>query len=425
MSNRSNRSNGRQRNNIFSKINFGSFLSSGKASFNGFAGAESILENRDSTLQRYDEGNGNSSDVYVDLFTEPFLLECYERLEEVLVSSSQIEVKYKGSDEGLGDVATDFIKQELIDTGLLEELTSNLLISYITGIAATELNYSVTDEGKLTVKSLTVIDSERIVYSANAQTGKLTPRLTTRLHSLNGVEFEEEKIVIHSYSSIPMYSPYGLGLGSQLKSLVEFKDELLKMWVRVVEKFTTPIVIGRIPEVACEEEVDMFLRDLKKMSENARFILPPDFDLEVVDISASGTDKLVQPFLDYIDRQISGLVLGESITGQELSNGAQARDIVASKITLRKAKSLAKRIDKTLNSSIVDWLVKTNFPTLKGKVIVSHDFEDKKDLKEMADILISLKQLNYAVDPDWIEETFNIPQKPEDDRKRLGSSFDV
>jgi len=414
----------KQRKNIFSRINFGGFITSGKARFNYFSGAEAILENRDSTIQRFDnEVAGNGADIYLDLFSDPFLVECFQRALEVLNEASIESVITKESDDPevlqKQQDCQEWLTENLIETGRITELVEILFVSLVTGIAAGEVNYSPLQDGTIGIRPFTPVDPERIIYAVDPKTGFLTPKISTRLYPINGEEFGDEKLIIHTYRSVSIYNPYGLGMGSQLKVLIDFKNELLKLWIRIVEKFSAPIVVAKIPEIADIEEVEAFLQDLKFMSENARFVLPPDFELDVKDVSGTGADTLVQPYIDYIDRQISGLILGESITGKELANGSQARDIVASKITVRKAKTFAAQVDRTINETLVKWLINLNFPGVKG-VKIKHTYPDTERLEQLASTMAILNQIGYNVDPDWIETTFGIPQAPK--RRSLGDS---
>ena len=379
--------------------------------------AKNIVQNRDAKLKRY-SGSGNGTEVALEVLRDAHAQSCYDRLLEVMAFAQPVVTSGGNSPED--KAAVKFIEDTLINKHL-EILVEAAAIAKFTGCAAIENNYSVDKDGKIFVKSITPIDSERLIYSISENSADAELRIQTINNPFDGEPCPLHKIVDFKYFSIYINNPYGLGIGSQLIDYVRYKERLLELWLRIAENYSAPVKIGNIPDTAEESEVDEFFQNFLDMSENATYLLPPGFTMSVVDVSATGVESLIKTLMEYCDERISTLILGENLTGKEISNGAQARDAVATKITERKALSQLKSIAQRLNETTITWLTQLNFPTA---AVPTLEFVYEESRQGLADRLEAAKRIGVPLDMKKVAELLEVPyDEAKANKKILGQNI--
>lgn len=392
--------------------NFASLLNGIRSAYYRL-GSNNIVENRDAVLRKYCS-NGNQTAIALETLADSHVQACFDRLLEIMAFANPILETDR--DIKINAEAADFIQNTYIKK-FREVLIESLAVAKFTGVAGHENNYAINKKGQIIVKSITPIDSERLIYSIDNK-GDFSLRIQTFNKPVDGEEPPLNKIVTFTYFSVYINSPYGLGIGSQLISLVKQKERLLELWLTIAERFSTPIKIGEIPENASPEEVDHFFDCFQDMSENAIFMLPTGFKLNVQDISATGADSLLKSLIEYCDEQISNLILGESLTGSGDLISNQSRDRVATKISERKALSLLNAISNQLTETTITWLVQMNYPEAD---IPKLKFVYEDDKSTLADRLEAAKRLGLQFDQKWAAEQLGIQLDKSPPKKSLGS----
>ena len=373
-------------------------------------GHKNIVEQRDFRLDA-SKGLGNGTDQLIDTFDDSHVLACFNRLLETMADADEMITSADIDDDKANEIR-DELEKMFTNNNLLEEITETLAVSYITGVSATEINWGYRDS--FFIKSSTPIDTRRLLFSMSENSYEAKLRILTFNKPFEGEEVPERKIICHRYYHVYVNNPYGKGL-STLIDLTNYKKVAFELWLKIMDKHSAPVVIGRVPDQAEDSEIDAFFSHLREMSESATFVLPPEFELDVKDVSASGAESLCKSLIDYIDGKISNLILGEHLTGRELANGTHARDKVASGISVRKAQSLLRSVDKTINSTLVKWWMELNYPEhLDLAPVISHNFEESEDLAELASTLLTLKQLGLNYDKQWLAEKFGVVLESEE-----------
>lgn len=365
-------------------------------------GKSGVVQQRDAKLGG--SGGKNNTEYAINVLRDTTVQQAYDRLLEVMATFRPI--LEPGGEEPQDEACAEYIKSTYIDRdSIFQTAIESGALSKITGCSAHENNYDRDRDGLIYVRSLTPVDTDRLIYVAKENSSEYTLRIETFKNPIEGELPPSLKIVDFTYYSVYINNPYGFGVGSQLIDVVEYKQRMIELWVRISERYASPIKIARVPNTAEEQEITDFFEHFKKMSEGATFVLPPDFDLEVKDISSTGVSDLLIELIDYADRQICGLILGEYLTGREIANGAQARDKVAAEITNRKALSLLNSIAGRLNETTFKWLTALNFPNAKPPRL---RFEAETDLDGLAARLTTLKQLGLDFDEEWLAELFDV-----------------
>jgi hypothetical protein len=371
-------------------------------------GKNSIIQQRDANLQNLKGGSYsvNKTEAAIATLGDPIVTQGFDRLFEAMggfeyyIETTNKELK-------------DFLDQQILDTNW-SILFEGLGLAKLTGLAALEPIWGL-QGGQIVIEDLLPIDSRRIVYSYTNNSYAYQPRFTTLSQPFEGEQLPENKVIIHKYFSAFIDNPYGLGIGSLLIEIISIKQQLIDIWLKISNNHAIPIKIANIPSAASEEDVNNFFDCLKAMNNSSTFVLPEGYTLDVKDMSATGLDKIILPLINYCDESILGLIIGESITGKELANGSNAKDLVAKDITNAKALSLAKDICSTLNKTLINWLTAYNYPGQSVKITV----KSTENLAESLQMYKDLKDLGLIISPEWLSEKFSVPHIP---RKKLGDS---
>ena len=366
-----------------------------------------IVTQRDYNLERLQGESVNKTELALACFGDSHVCLCYDRLTEIMAS-------FYYSIEAENDDLKSFLEEQILDRR--ELIYESLSPAKVTGVAALEVMWDK-NQGKVVAEDLVPVDSNRILYELPPNHYKYKLRITTFNDNFTGLLVEPAKIIDYQFYSVYINNPYGLGVGGLLIELVRKKELVETIWFEIAKKYSQPVKIGKVPNDASKIDVDEFFEALNGMKKSATFVLPEGFELDVIDVSGSGAEGIVQPLLDYYDSKISGLLLGESITGKELANGSQSRDIVANDITVRKAFSLAQSITTRLNQTLVKWLIAYNFPGEKAKIVVN----EPENLKELLDSYEKLGRLGVEFDAEWLANKFGVQQEPP--RRVLGDNI--
>lgn len=396
------------KNNIFRKEQLISLKNDTERNLYSYGANATIIAQRDINLKNLGGNSVNGTEFALQTMADPTVAQAFDRLFETM---SKFVYEIESDDKQV---------EEFINAQILEEhwsiLFEGLGLAKLTGIAAIEPIWAYLND-KIVIEEFIPVDSKRIVFSQDSTQSKPVAKFTTINAPLTGEDIPPQKIIINTYFSAYIDSPYGLGIGGLLVELVELKRQILDLAVKIANRQAIPIKIGSIPDNAPAEEVDSFFECLKAMQNSSVFVLPEKFSLDVKDIGSSGLSDIVFPLLDYLEAQINSLVLGESITGKDLANGSQSRDNIASDITNTKAYSLAKDVASTLNKTVVKWLCLYNFPGKTAKIKV----KNPENQLEQLEVYLKLKDLGLKLDPNWLAEKFNVKLAPE--RKALGSDI--
>ena len=371
-------------------------------------GGVNVVSNRDSRLHGT-EGTERALNVLRDIHVQA----CYSKLLEVM--SGAYYTLEPGDDSSEAQEAADFIEKHYLKPHR-EVLIESLAVAIICGCAAHEVNFELNAQNKIIVASISAVDPMRLIYAINDY-GKYDLRIQTSNRPFQGELPPKDKIVDFQYYSFQIDNAgYGMGYGSQLIDFIDYKEELLAQWLRIAERYATPVKIGTLPDTVEEEEIDDFFQHFSKMSENATFLLPEGFSLDVKDISSTGAESLLKTLIDYIDERISHLLLGQALTGRDLANGAHARDKIAAGITERKALSLLNGIAAKLNQTTIKTLTQLNFAGVEPPKV---SFELPIDKSETIQLYLQAKQLGINLDLKRCAEILGVPTK-EGKTPRLG-----
>ncbi len=185
-----------------------------------------------------------------------------------------------------------------------------------------------------------------------------------------------------------------------------FKNFDLKAWVLFAEVYGHPLRVGRYGPEATEEDRQILLRAVRDISSDHAAIIPQSMALEFIDARAQGNADIFERLADYLDRQMSKLVLGQTgttDTGSRVGT-ADAHERVRADIERADAEQLA----ATLNLG--------DAPALPRLRLFR---PEQEDLDGMVARLAALVPLGLRVEASAVRDRLGFPD-PDPDAPCLG-----
>lgn len=225
--------------------------------------------------------------------------------------------------------------------------------------------------------------------------------------SPEGAEIPPYKMIVHApplASGIPL-------LGGVARSALwawVFKSYAMRDWARFCELFGQPIRVGKYHQGASPDDVAVLRRAAFELGSDAAAVIPQEMVLELVESgSKSASAELYHKLIDYLDRQVSKAVLGQTMTTDDGSSLSQAR--VHNEVRLDLIAADARALAATLMRDLVAPLVRLNLgdAPLPGLRLV---VEEPEDLAALADQVVKLSQAGLPIPQAWVRERFGIPE---------------
>lgn len=233
----------------------------------------------------------------------------------------------------------------------------------------------------------------------------------------DGVPLAPFKFVRHVprlKSGLPMRG----GLAKPAAWAFIFKSYTIKDWMAFTEVYGMPLRIGRYGPQATEEDRRRLLTAVRNIGTDAAAIVPEGMDIEFVEVKGgSSKTPVFHGFAEYLDQQMSKLVLGQTMTTDSGSSMAQAKvhENVRRDILLADARQLAATIDRDLVRPFVD----LNFGPQKRYPRFTLPVLEPEDLTALADNLRKLVPLGLRVSESEVRDKFGFDD-PDDDENILG-----
>ncbi|MBQ9406951.1 MAG: DUF935 domain-containing protein [Desulfovibrio sp.] len=197
-----------------------------------------------------------------------------------------------------------------------------------------------------------------------------------------------------------------------------FKNFDLKSWVLFCEIYGHPLRVGKYGPSATESDKKTLLRAVRNISSDHAAIVPDSMVLEFIDAKAQGNVQVFRQLAEYLDMQISKLVLGQTgttDTGSRVGT-ADAHERVRADIERSDADQLA----ATLNRDVVRPLILLNFGEGRALPTLKMFRPEKKDLDGMTNHLSRLVPLGLRVGMSEVRDRLGFPD-PGENEECLGA----
>ena len=215
--------------------------------------------------------------------------------------------------------------------------------------------------------------------------------------------------VHHSKSGLPIRG----GLARAVAWGYLFKNFDIKSWVEFAEMFGVPLRVGKYGPGASEKDKQVLLQAVRSISRDAAAIIPASMTIDFIEAKISGSIALFEKLAEFLDRQTSKAVLGQTGTtdvGQHVGT-ANAHEQVRQDIVEADARQLAATLNRDLVRPVVD--LNLGPRRLYPKIVIKR--LDEEDLTALADNLTKLVPLGLRVGMSTIRDKFGLPDPAPDE----------
>lgn len=213
-------------------------------------------------------------------------------------------------------------------------------------------------------------------------------------------------------------NPYGKSLLATLYWLFFFKQNGFKFWAKFLERFGTPILLGKV------NSKDTTTTDMNNalLNAHAQSVLSIDGkdDVQMLSTPGSGTaGSSFESFNNQLIRQIQKVVLGQTLTSGTDGTGSRALGLVHENVRLDKLKSDMRLITPTLQAIVNALCTLNNW----GDYEVILGEKPKPLNKDQAERDAHLKNAGANLTPQYFQREYGLQEGDLKESQQLPSQF--
>jgi len=196
-----------------------------------------------------------------------------------------------------------------------------------------------------------------------------------------------------------------------------FKNYVLKDWVTFAEIFGQPLRLGKYGPGATEADKQALLSAVANIGTDAAAIVPESMLIEFVEARQTGGAEVYERFCEYLDRQVSKAVLGQTLTTETPREGGGSRAAAQVHDAVRRdiMESDARRLGATLTRDLVRPIVDLNLGPQQRYPRITLGLSSDNDVKLFADIVAALADRGLRVGQRAVLKRLGLPEPAADE----------
>jgi phage gp29-like protein len=290
----------------------------------------------------------------------------------------------------------------------LPELMVQLLDALSKGYAVAEIVWAT--DGPTWVPGA-ILPREAHWFPFDRETGR---ELRLMDGTADGAELPPYKFVCHTpkvMAGIPLMG----GLARSALWAWVFKSYALRDWAAFAELYGQPIRVGKYEAGATREDIAVLKRAVFELGSDGGAVIPAGMALEIIESAAkSASADLYQRLIEYLDRQVSKAVLGQTLTTDQGASGSLAQAKVHDEVRADLMRSDARALSATLTRDLIAPLIALNLPDAPLPHLTLM-VEEPEDMAALADQLAKLVPLGVPIPQRWVREKWGIPEAAPDE----------
>ncbi|MGM5088011.1 DUF935 domain-containing protein [Rhizobium sp. 814_E9_N1_1] len=316
-------------------------------------------------------------------------------------SVSQLPITVKAASEAADHKKHAELVQAWIDDSILQSSLFDMLDAIGKGLSVMEIDWQYR-LGKMLPRELTWRTQRW--FTLDQRDGE-----TVLLREgVGGQPLADHKFIVHRHKT-----KSGLTIRSGIARVAcwawMFKSFTVKDWAIFAQNYGQPIRVGRYGPGATEAQKDVLWRAVSGIAGDCAAIIPRDMLIEFVDVGskASSTD-MYERRADWLDRQVSKLVLGQTTTTDAISGGhavSQEHRLVQEDIE----RSDAMCASSTINQQLVPNIVAFNFGPQDHYPQVFIGRPDELPIKDFAEAFDKLARHGLTAEESFLQNRLGIP----------------
>lgn len=228
----------------------------------------------------------------------------------------------------------------------------------------------------------------------------------------DGIALDPFKFVIHQPKIVSGIAMAG-GLARIVCALHMFKGYAIKDWMTFAEVFGMPIRIGKYGPEATEEDIDSLERAVQDIGSDAAATIPISMSIEFerANTGGSGSEKFFETCANWMNKEISKAVLGQTMTSENGGSLAQASIHNEVRLDIRNADAL--QFVQTVNQQILKPFVDLNHGPQKSYPTYELETDEPEDLVALGTALMPLVDRGLPVTVKSMLDRFGLDEPGE------------
>jgi len=252
------------------------------------------------------------------------------------------------------DQAAAMMVQHALAELNFDQLCLDLLDATLKGYAVAEIVWT-RRAGLIAPERIVAHDPRRFAFDEHWR-----PRLLTMAALSEGEELPDRKFITHRFG-VRGNDPYGLGLGSKLFWPVLFKREGIAFWLTFLEKYASPIPVGKYPIGTLPADQDRLLRTLQEMVQAGAVVVPIGSEVDFLEAARAGNASY-EDWCQYWDTQMALAVFGSTLATNVAGQGSRAAAETHKEAEEQIIDADSDLLADTLRGTLFQWLVDFNRP---------------------------------------------------------------
>lgn len=191
-----------------------------------------------------------------------------------------------------------------------------------------------------------------------------------------------------------------------------FRSFDVRSWVAFAEAFGQPLRVGKYGAGATADDKRVLLRAVSEIARDAAAIIPDSMIIEFIEAKLSGSMELYEKLADWIDRQVSKAVLGQTTTTDAISGG-HAVSKEHNEVRADIERSDARQVAATLNRDLVRPLIALNFGPQDVYPRIRIGRPEEVDAAKVVEAVAKLVPLGFRVGQSPLRDLLALPAPDE------------
>lgn len=312
-------------------------------------------------------------------------------------------------DQKAADLVRSFVERDEFETELFD-----ILDAIGKGFSATEILWE-TSEKQWMPKALKWRDPRWFAFDP-------TDGETLLLKNVEGNEpLKPYSWIVHQ-AKVKSGLPIRGGLARGVTWAFLFKSFTMKDWAIFCEAYGQPLRLGKYGEGASDADKDILLRAVSNIGVDYAAIVPQSMTVDFVKAEVTGSQALYESRANFLDRQVSKVVLGQTGTTDAIAGG-HAVGKIHDKVRADIERSDGKQLGSTLSRDLARPIVMLNMGQLKAYPKIKIGRPDEIDIDKLVSHVEKLVPLGLKVGMSTMRDKIGLPDPDKDEEILKPNAF--
>lgn len=291
----------------------------------------------------------------------------------------------------------DLVREALEGLNLVEDFEELAKASYF-GLVPCEVHWEVR-RGHLVPAELESIDPYFVSFGSHREA------------LVGGRELPTGKLILHRHGS-QFRNPWGLGRGRTVPRWTRVKVAVAWATYRDYPRYAHDRLMLTYPADAGDIEQSRYIAVANRLIDAPGLVVPEGMDAKGIRLESKF--EMGAKLIEAANGEIATAILGNTLTTGEGKHGTNALGNVHQEQTNRQEVADAKRIEATLNRTLIPWIVLLNFGADAVPPLFRFEHQLSSSLKERLEAAQAIGGAGLPLSATWLRSTFGIPAPVDD-----------